>query len=68
MDLRLDLKKIKTNKHKRSIIQYNLDMEIIAEFDSIMDASIKLNINNSCILDCCKGRQKTSGGFIFRYK
>lgn len=60
--------KLRTNKHKRSIIQYNLDMAIIAEFDSIMDASIKLNINNSCILDCCKGRQKTSGGFIFRYK
>jgi hypothetical protein len=56
------------NKHKKPIIQCDLHMTIITEFESITEASRKLNINNSCILECCKGRQKTSGGFIFRYK
>ena len=56
------------NKRKKHIIQYDLDMNIITEFESIIETSKKLNINCSCIFDCCNGKQKTSGGFVFRYK
>jgi len=60
------IRKDKSNKKK--VIQYDKQMKILNEFDSINEASKQLLINYSCILDCCKGRQKTSGGFIFEYK
>jgi len=59
---------IRINKWIKPVIQYDLQMNYISEFNSIKEASIKLKLNNSCISDCCKGNQKTSGGFIFEYK
>lgn len=43
-------------------------MNLLNEYNSIYEASTKLLINYSCIRDTCIGKQKTSGGFIFRYK
>jgi group I intron endonuclease len=51
----------------KKIQQYNLDGVLIQIWDSISDASNKLNINRCCIGGCAQGRQKTAGGFIWRY-
>ena len=32
-----------------------------------MDASIGLNISYCSSIACCNGRQKTAGGFIWKY-
>lgn len=37
-------------------------------FDSAMDAWLALNINSCNITSCCKGRVKSAGGYVWRYK
>ena len=32
-----------------------------------MDAARACNVTHACISDCCRGKQKTAGGFIWRY-
>ena len=52
----------------KTVLQYTLDKILINEFISAAEASRQTNINICCIRDCCRGRQKTAGGFIWRYK
>lgn len=60
--------KIGLNKGScRKIIQYDLEMNLIKQFDSIKEASEKLGISLSCIKDVLKEKQKSSKGFIFKY-
>lgn len=51
----------------KKIQQYDICGFLIQTWDSISDASNELNINRCCIGDCARGRQKTAGGFIWRY-
>ena len=51
----------------KKIIQYDLQMNKIKEFNSQMDASRELNICDTSISKCCLRKQKTSGGFIFKF-
>jgi len=53
--------------HTRKIIQYDLEMKEIKQFDKIKDASLELNISLSCIKDVLKRKQKSTKGFIFKY-
>lgn len=60
---------LKTGKtRKKTIQQYTKDMVFVKEFESATTASTELNIPQSNITACCKGRLKTSGGFIWKYK
>ena len=51
----------------KKVIQYDLDGSFIRVWDSITEASRTLNIQHPCISDCCRGKQKTAGGFIWKY-
>ena len=42
--------------------------EFIKEWDSISSASKELKIGSNCITTCCKGKYKSSGGYIWKYK
>ena len=55
--------------NKNKIVQIDLSGNIIAHFDSQIEASRKLNINICTIRNCCneKFKAKTGGGFIFKY-
>ena len=55
-------------KCRKPILQFTKDMVFIREFDSATTASKELNINRSDITACCKGKHKTCGGFIWKYK
>ena len=48
--------------------QYDLDGNFIKTFDSIIEASKELNINASCICNCCKNRRKSAGSFVWKYR
>lgn len=50
---------------KKSVSQYDLDGNFIRSFNSINEAETETGIYN--ISKCCKGRQKTSGGYIWKY-
>ena len=55
--------------HNRSkpLIQFDINMNKIKEFDSPKQAATKLNICHKKIGKCCRGAQKTVDGFIFKY-
>lgn len=56
------------NKNVSPVIQYDRSGTIkIKTFKSIKEASVELNINGSQISQCCRGLQKTTHGFIFKY-
>ena len=57
---------IKSNYVK--IIQYDKKGNLIAEFESIKEASNKLNISYQKICHNCNGYQKFCNGFIFKHK
>ena len=52
----------------KSVIQFNLDGEYIQIHKSIKQATIVVKgKSNSRITECCKGRQKTAYGYIWKY-
>lgn len=55
------------NNFTRKITQYDLEMNKIKDFTSIVEASKELNIGKSNIRGVLKNSRKTSGGFIFKY-
>jgi group I intron endonuclease len=56
------------NGRARAIYQYDLNMNLIKEWDTVTNASKELSIFRQAISDCLNGRIKTSGNFIWRYK
>ncbi len=55
------------DKNKKPVIQYDLLGNVIKTWDCVLYASKDLNIDNSDIIKCCRGKLKTAGGFIWRY-
>jgi hypothetical protein len=53
---------------KKPILQFDKQNNFIKEWPGIIDAAKILNIGNSAIQQCCNGKQKTSGGFVWKYK
>lgn len=78
--LKIDIKEFKRKKHnkrspnksgsygfKKKIIQLDKNNKELNKFDSMVDASEKTNIRPDSISACCRGIQKTAGGFVWRY-
>lgn len=55
-------------KRKKPIYQLDKQNNIIKEWPSIKEASQILNIQSSDINNCCRGKNKTAGGYKFKYK
>ena len=55
------------NNFTRKIVQYDLNMNKIKEFNSIIEASKELNIGKSTIRGVLINYRKTAGGFVFKY-
>ena len=53
---------------RKGVIQYDLSMNVIAEYDSLNDASRSIGKTKKCISLCCNGLQSSAYGFIWRYK
>ena len=58
------------SKHgaSKKVLQYTKEMIFIREYGSIIEAGEQNNINPTEISGVCKGRKKTSGGYIWKYK
>lgn len=52
---------------KKSIVQYSLDNMFICYFDSVYEAGMKTGVDKGSISACCRGKNKTAGGFIWKY-
>lgn len=57
----------KNNPMARSVIQFDLNNNIIAIYETGAEAYLKTGILGSCISRCCSGKRKTSGGFKWMY-
>ena len=55
-------------KKRKPILQYTKDGKFIREWNSATTASKEVKIHQQNICHCCKGRTKSSGGFIWKYK
>ena len=64
--IQVDKDKIDATKPKR-VIQLTKDNEVVREFDSISDASKKTDVVLSSIVENCKGKRKSAGGFVWKY-
>ena len=53
---------------RSEVAQFTKDGKILFVYPSIRNASLKTGINSQCISLCCRGKLKTSGGFIWKYK
>ena len=56
----------KKHSISKRVNQYDLNGNLIATYNSTLEARRKLKINN--ISACCLGKLKTSGGYIWRYQ
>ena len=56
-----------TNKCKKKVQQFDLNGNFIKEFYCINEAGRQTGIFASGIVLVCKGKQKTAGGFIWKY-
>jgi hypothetical protein len=51
-----------------TVLQYDLKGSFIKEWDSVEEIHKKCKVSKSCIRRCCRGQQKSAGGFVFKYK
>lgn len=56
------------NPNSIPVCRYSQEGDFIDEFEGAMDAERKTGINHRCISYCCKGKYKSSGSYIWRYK
>jgi group I intron endonuclease len=56
------------NHYCKHILMFDLNNNFIKEFTSIKEASVETNILDSSLVRCCQNKQKTAGGYIWKYK
>ena len=54
-------------KNSKKIKQLDFNLNIINIFNSSMEAQRILGISNGCINECCNGKRKSAGGFIWQF-
>ena len=57
-----------TNAPTKSVIQFSKEGDLIAEYPSTWEAERQTGCNHSSISQCCKGKLKSVGGYIWKYK
>ena len=57
----------KVDADKTGVVQFDLDGNELRAFDSLAEASVATGIPRYQIRNCCRGRQRTSNGFIWKF-
>ena len=57
----------RTNKSAKAVAQYSLEGELLNKYSSAAEAARVLNLDSSTITKVCRGKNKTHGGYIFKY-
>ncbi len=53
---------------RKKICQYSTDGELIREWDTATQINNELGFDKSAILRCCKGTQKKSYWYVWKFK
>ena len=59
---------IYNTKNSKPVVQMDKTNKIIAEFPSLMEVNRELGLNIGHIIECCRGKRNTCGGFKWKYK
>jgi hypothetical protein len=59
---------LENHPNKKPIIQYDLYNNVIKEWDSARHVDFVHQINYKNISACCRGKRKTAGGYIWKFK
>lgn len=54
--------------HSKPVLQYDKSGAFIQEWSSASEVKKHLGIAQSCICECCNGKRKSAGGFVWRFK
>lgn len=54
--------------NKKPILQFTKLGEFVAEFNGLIDAQNKTGIQRTNISSCCRGKLKSAGGYIWKFK
>jgi group I intron endonuclease len=57
-----------TKARMKPVLQYDLNMNFIKEWESIKTAALELNINSQSIGCCCRNKSKKAGNFKWEFK
>ena len=57
----------KMKKYAKKVLQYDLDDNFVAEYNSLKEASKKTGIGKGDICNCCNGKRNTAKGFKWKY-
>lgn len=60
--------KNKSYTSEKAVLQYTIDMELVAEYKSTMEAERKTGFDNANIGRCCNGKQKQHKGYVWKWK
>ena len=60
--------KEKIYANTKPILQFSKNGELIAEYSSLTEASRQTGCSAPHICSCCKGKRKSCGGYIWKYK
>ena len=52
----------------KAVLQYDKNMNFIREYVSVTEAAKNIGRGSGSVSECLVGRNKTSGGYIFKYK
>lgn len=62
----------RTEKQKAKVsvpvVQFSLSGDQIAVYPSMIQAARELKLSHSSISECCSGKRKTLGGYMWKYK
>ncbi len=53
---------------KKAVLQFTLNGEFVKEYPSTCEASRQTKINQGNISQCCNGKYKSCGGYLWKYK
>lgn len=55
------------NRKTRAVCQYSIEGGFIRKYSSVMEAQRQTGIDRSSIQKCCSNKQKTAGGYVWKY-
>jgi len=55
-------------KNRKEVLKYDINMNLLEEYENIRKASLDTKVSDSSIRSCCKEKVKSAGGFIWKYK
>ena len=65
---RKEIARTNGKKTAKKVMQFSKDEVFLCTYKSGKEASLKTGINHSHIMECCRQKRKSAGGYIWRYE